>query len=110
MIASKEEKVKTIERCIHKQHPEFEKYIEDTIDDMLLHNTDNKTLSAYVLADKFNMSYKDMTALMYWMCNVLKSKGYNAEIVEEHYEEDDEYTGAIETMDYDGDYYLVIKK
>jgi len=106
MIASKEEKVKTIERCIHKQHPEFEKYIEDTIDDMLLHNTDNKTLSAYVLADKFNMNYKDMTALMYWMCNVLKSKGYNAEIVEERYEEGIDVLG---NMDY-GDYYLVIKK
>ena len=106
MIASKEEKVKTIERCIHKQHPEFEKYIEDTIDDMLLHNTGNKTLSAYVLADKFKMKYKDMTALMYWMCNVLKSKGYNAEIVEERYEEGIDVLG---NMDY-GDYYLVIKK
>lgn len=106
MIASKEEKVKTIERCIHKQHPEFEKYIEDTIDDMLLHNTGNKTLSASVLANKFNMSYKDMTALMYWMCNVLKSKGYNAEVIEERYEEGIDVLG---NMDY-GDYYLVIKK
>ena len=106
MIASKEEKVKTIERCIHKQHPEFEKYIEDTIDDMLLHNTGNKTLSASVLANKFNMSYKDMTALMYWMCNVLKSKGYNAEIIEERCEEGIDVLG---NMDY-GDYYLVIKK
>ena len=106
MIASKEEKVKTIERCIHKQHPEFEKYIEDTIDDMLLHNTGNKTLSASVLANKFNMSYKDMAALMYWMCNVLKSKGYNAEVIEERNEEGIDVLG---NMDY-GDYYLVIKK
>jgi hypothetical protein len=105
MIASKEEKIKSIERSIHKNYPEFEKYIEDSIDDMLLHNTGNKTFSAFLLADKFKLSTKIILTLMNQMCNVLKYKGYNAEVIKE----ESDVVDVLGNM-YIEDHYLIIKK